>query len=96
MKAFALGLMDEPLLDAFRYPHPSPAMRRAARASLKARARLLRLAPPRLAPMLLENMPNIRSYPDGFRTEELGTFTPTCPVDLQRGNAGGRAGVSPT
>lgn len=84
VKAFSFGLMDEPLLDAFRYPHPSPALRRAARASLKARARLLRLAPPRLAPLLLEDMPNIRSYPDGFRTEGLGTFTPTCPVDLQR------------
>jgi hypothetical protein len=84
VKAFSFGLMDEPLLDAFRYPHPSPALRRAARAALRARARALRLAPPRMAPQLLEDMPNIRSYPDGYRTEELGTFTPTCPVDLRR------------
>ncbi len=84
VKAFAIGLMDEPLLDAFGYPHPAPALRRAARASLKARALALRLAPPRLAPKLLEDMANIRSYPDGYRIEELGTFAPTCPVDRQR------------
>jgi hypothetical protein len=84
VKAFSFGLMDEPLLDAFGYPHPSAATRRAARAALRARARLLRLAPPRMAPKLLEDMPNIRSYPEGYRTEELGTFTPTCPVHLQR------------
>jgi hypothetical protein len=84
VKAFSFGLMDEPLLDAFRYPHPSPAVRRAARAALRARARALRLAPPRRAPKLLEDMPNIRSYPDGYRTEELGTFVPTCPAHLQR------------
>lgn len=80
VKTFAFGLMDEPLLDAFRYPHPSPATRRASRTALRARARVLRLAPPRTRPKLLEDMPNIRSYPDGHRTEELGTFAPTCPV----------------
>jgi hypothetical protein len=80
VRRFSYAVMDEPLLDALRYPRPAPAVRRAARAALRARAAMLRLAPPRLEPLRSGDLRSIRSYPDGYRAEELGTFAPGCPV----------------
>src|SRR3954452_24819283 len=50
VRRFAYALMDDRLLDAFRYPRPSAAERAVARAGLQARARVLRIAPPRMEP----------------------------------------------
>ncbi len=80
VRRFSFAVMDDPLLDAFRYPRPSPAARRAARLALRTRAAALRLAPPRLEPLRSADLERIRSHPDGYRTDELGTFTPGCPV----------------
>lgn len=77
---FSLALMDEPLLDAFRYPHPSPRERRAAAFALRARSRLVRRLPVRTEPRFARHMPNFRSYPNGYTVSELGTFPGTCPV----------------
>lgn len=87
VKRFSYALMDEPLLRAFRYPLPSPAERAVARRLLRTRAAVLRLAPPRMTPRRAEDSGSIRSYPDGFRVEDLGTFgpAPACPVGLRRG-----------
>jgi hypothetical protein len=74
----SFALMDEPLLDAFRYPRPSPALRRLVRAGLKARAAVVRRKRPRREPVLAQDLPQVRSYPRGFAVEELGTF-PTSP-----------------
>jgi hypothetical protein len=76
VRRFGYALMDEPLLDAFRYPRPTRVERALARGALRARARLLRWAPPRKEPRLFRDMPGVRSYPDGFQVEELGTFPP--------------------
>jgi hypothetical protein len=65
------ALMDEPLLDAFGFPRPAPALRQAAERALRARARLVRLLPPRRRPVLRTQMPH-RSYPSGYVIEELG------------------------
>jgi hypothetical protein len=81
---FSRALMDEPLLDAFRYDLPSTAVRRAAAAALRARARLLRAMPPRRRPMQTFDSPRIRSYASPPDLATLGTFGPRagagCPV----------------
>jgi hypothetical protein len=76
--------MDDPLLDAFGYPHPTRVERWLARALLRARAVWLRRQPPRLAPMHARDSGNVRGYPHGYDIDALGTFTPTCPVEHRR------------
>jgi hypothetical protein len=87
----SFALMDEPLLDAFRYPRPSPALRRLARAGLRARAAVVRRKAPRLAPLLAQDLPQVRSYPTGFEVEDLGTF-PTWPAPGSGSDAAASAG----
>jgi len=65
------ALLDEPLLDALGLPHPTAAERRVVEASLRARGRALRVFPPRRdARRRTEG--RRRSYPRGWRLEELG------------------------
>jgi ER-bound oxygenase mpaB/B'/Rubber oxygenase, catalytic domain len=64
-------LLDDRLLDAFGFPHPTAAERRAVEGALRARARLVRLLPPRRKPRLRTELMR-RSYPGGYRIEELG------------------------
>jgi hypothetical protein len=68
------ALMDDALLDAFRFPHPHPAFRALVRTGLRARGRAVRLLPPRRRPLLPRDMPQVRSYPAGYRVADLGTF----------------------
>ena len=63
--------MDEPLLEAFGFPKPAPFMRKMTEASLKLRARALRLLPSRHQPVLRTEM-KPRSYPDGYQIEKIG------------------------
>jgi hypothetical protein len=65
------AVMDDGLLDAFGFPRPNPAVRSAVEAALRARARLVRLLPPRRRPRVRTAMRR-RSYPRGWRIEELG------------------------
>ncbi len=84
------ALMDEPLLAAFDYAVPPRPVRRATAAALRARARLLRVLPPRRRPMTTFDGPRIRTYSVLPDLASLGTF-PTevprpaaaagCPVD---------------
>lgn len=80
IKHFAWGLMDDPLIDAFRYRRPSRLERALSVGALKARARVVRFFPPRDTPKLARDLPNIRSYPTGYDINQLGTFPRTCPV----------------
>ncbi|NYG56634.1 oxygenase MpaB family protein [Nocardioides perillae] len=73
VEVFSRALMDEPLRSALQYDAPPAAVERLARAALRARGRLLRLAPARRRPKTIADLPWIRSYPDGFRVEDLGT-----------------------
>lgn len=65
------ALIDDRLLDAFGFPHPSRLTRRAVAAGLRLRSRAVRLLPPRRHPRLRTEMRH-RAYPNGYALEELG------------------------
>jgi hypothetical protein len=65
------ALMDEPLREAFGFRRPSKVIRAAAIGGLRARSRLVRLVPSRRRPRLRTQMRH-RSYPRGYRLDELG------------------------
>jgi len=68
---FVYALMDDRLLEAFGFPKPAATVRGLTEGSLRARSRLVRMLPERRTPRLRSQMPH-RTYPDGYRTEELG------------------------
>jgi hypothetical protein len=70
----SFALMDDPLLDAFGFPRPHPLVRALVRAALAARGRAVRVLPPRAEPRYARQLPNLRSYPDGYDIAQLGTF----------------------
>lgn len=74
-RPFIYALMDEPLLRAFGFPMPSRAMRRVVEGTLKLRARALRFFPTRRTPRLRTTIKH-RTYPKGYRIEELGPREP--------------------
>ncbi|MFS3128646.1 oxygenase MpaB family protein [Nocardioides sp. Bht2] len=80
VEIFSRSLMDEPLLDAFGYRRPPAAAVALSRGGLKVRGRLLRLFPARRGLKRIVDQPQIRSYPNGYRIEELGTFPRGCPA----------------
>ncbi len=77
VRRFARALMDDQLLDAFGYPHPSRVERALASGGLKARAAIVRRMPPRATPTYFRQMSTMRSYPDGYEVGDLGTFPTT-------------------
>ncbi|MBB6170206.1 hypothetical protein HNR23_000266 [Nocardiopsis mwathae] len=80
IRPFSMALLDDRLITAFRYPEPSRFWRVAARAGLRARAKVVRFLPPRVEPLMEKDNPNIRSYPAGFDVNRIGTFPQGCPV----------------
>ena len=74
VRRMSYALMDDPLLDAFGFPHPNPAFRALVRAGLKGRGRFVRFLPARRRPLFARDLPQIRSYPDGYDVAALGTF----------------------
>jgi hypothetical protein len=68
---FVYALMDDRLLEAFGFPRPSATMRKLVEGALRTRSRFVRLLPERGKPRLRSEMKH-RTYPDGYRTEELG------------------------
>ncbi|MFG2137956.1 oxygenase MpaB family protein [Streptomyces sp. NPDC048650] len=85
VRGASTALLDDTLLDTFRYERPAPAVRKAVRGALKLRARVVRLLPPRRKPHYARQNPEIKGYPNGFRVAGLGTFPGTrtvsgCPV----------------
>jgi ER-bound oxygenase mpaB/B'/Rubber oxygenase, catalytic domain len=82
------ALIDDRLLDAFGFPHPPPRVRSAVEAALRLRARGLRLLPPRRRPRLRPELRH-RSYPRGYRLEELG------PAGSRRGRVRARPAARP-
>ena len=99
MDRFAKALMDDPLLDAFHYRRPARWERGLATGALRLRALTVRFLPARKEPLYARQLPNIRSYPQGYDVARLGTFPPGCPVphaDLLPGGvpvASARAGL---
>jgi hypothetical protein len=80
INVFARSLMDDALLDAFGYRHPLRVVRAVSRAALRSRGRLVRFFPARTKPLHARDLPNIRTYPDGYDVTTLGTFPRGCPV----------------
>ncbi|MGG2460232.1 oxygenase MpaB family protein [Streptomyces sp. RGM 3693] len=85
VRGASLALLDDALLDAFRYDRPRPAVRTAVHTALKLRAKAVRLLPPRRAPHYARQNPEIKGYPGGYQVAELGTFPTSrrlgsCPV----------------
>jgi ER-bound oxygenase mpaB/B'/Rubber oxygenase, catalytic domain len=74
---FARALMDQPLREAFRYDAPPVLVQRLSRAGLRARGVVLRAFPARRSPKRIEDISWIRSYPNGYVLEQLGTFPST-------------------
>ena len=65
------ALLEDALIEGFGFPRPSPFMRRLVQGALRLRARLLRWMPARRHPRMRTEMRH-RSYPRGYRIEELG------------------------
>jgi hypothetical protein len=65
------ALMDEPLRDAFGFPHPPRALRTAVEASLRTRARFVALLPRRRRPRLRTRR-RTRTYGREWQLEKLG------------------------
>ncbi|MDW4574066.1 oxygenase MpaB family protein [Microbacterium sp. M3] len=80
IEVFSRSLMDPPLLRAFGYREPGRVARRLSAGALRLRARAVAVLPKRRTPLYVHDLPRIRSYPDGFDIERMGTFAPGCPV----------------
>lgn len=84
MNTFGRSFMDDALLAALQYAPPPRAVGMLARGAMRVRGRALRFFPARREPLRIQDKPNIRSYPDGFSVEELGSFPRPgvggCPV----------------
>jgi hypothetical protein len=84
VRRISFATMDDSLLDAFAFPRPSRVTRRLVRGGLKARGRMVRFLPARTQPYFARQLPQVRSYPDGYEVGRLGTFPPGCPVPPPR------------
>jgi hypothetical protein len=84
VRRISFATMDDALLDAFAFPHPTRLFRGLVRGALRARGRVVRFLPPRTEPFFARQLPQVRSYPDGYAVEELGTFPRACPVPRPR------------
>jgi hypothetical protein len=80
VRRMSIATMDPPLVDALGFAQPTRSLRTLARVGLKARGRVVRFLPPRTAPFHARQLPQIRSYPDGYDVAALGTFPTGCPV----------------
>jgi hypothetical protein len=67
------ALLDEPLLRAFRHTPPSATTHAWVRRAVRPRGRAVRLPPPRRAPHFARQNREIKSYPNGYRSADLGT-----------------------
>lgn len=72
--AVSRALMDDALLAALHYDAPSRAMVALSRGALRARGLVARLLPARRTPVHVADLPWVRSYPGGYRVDDLGTF----------------------
>ena len=82
MEVFSRALMDDPLLAAFRYRRPpDPRWCVPHRAGLRVAGPGSRPCCPRgRGPCTSATRRRMRSYPDGYEIEALGTFPRGCPV----------------
>jgi hypothetical protein len=77
------ALMDDRLREAVGFPRPAPFVVRTVEGALRARARAVRLLPPRRRPKLRTRLRH-RTYPDGYSIEALGPIPPEPSEELPR------------
>ena len=65
------ALLDDAMLDAFRFPRPLPGVRGMIRGMLALRGRIVRWLPPRSEPDFFTSRPN-RTHPRGYEIGSLG------------------------
>ena len=82
--ALLRALMDDHLLEAFNYKKPSTPVVLLAHKLMRLRARIVALKSPRMVPKGLADFREVRSYPNGFSLDELGTFPLGCPVPSEK------------
>lgn len=95
VRGAAMALLDDSLLETFRYEQPRPVVRRLVEGALRTRARVVRLLPPRRKPHFARQNPEIKGYPgypEGYDLADIGTFpgrsgkgAGTCPVPHGKG-----------
>jgi hypothetical protein len=90
VRRISFATMDAPLLDAFGFPQPTRTLRVLVRGALKARGRVVRFLPARTEPRFARDLPQVRSYPDGYAVADLGTF----PVPHPRAGRDGNVATS--
>ncbi|MFN6535740.1 MAG: oxygenase MpaB family protein [Nostoc sp. EkiNYC01] len=71
LKPLVYALLDDPMLDAFGFEHPSQLLRTAIASILKLRGLTLRFLPPHQQSQFFSDSP-IRSYPNGYEIANLG------------------------
>jgi|SRR5690625_869000 len=79
-RKFSMAILDDSLIETFRYEKPSKAWRKGADIAMKLRAKVVRRMKPREEPLWASDNPNIRSYPNGYHPSGIGTFPAGCPV----------------
>jgi hypothetical protein len=62
------------------YREPAHWERDLATGALRLRALTVRFLPARKEPLYARQLPNVRSYPQGYDVARLGTFPPGCPM----------------
>ncbi|MEU7154306.1 oxygenase MpaB family protein [Streptomyces sp. NPDC045456] len=80
VRGASMALLDDALLNAFRYERPGPAVRAAVHGALWLRAKSVRLLPPRRRPHYARQNPEIKGYPNGYTIAGLGTFPQNRPA----------------
>ncbi|MGV9498375.1 oxygenase MpaB family protein [Streptomyces sp. NPDC003642] len=73
LRTTTLALLDDSLLEAFRYTPPSALTRAWVRRAVRLRGRAVRLLPPRSAPHFARQNREIKGYPNGYELADLGT-----------------------
>ena len=86
------AVMDEPLLEAFRYDDPGKLARTLVRGALRLRAEVVKSLPPKESVAFFSEG-NVKSYSNGFRIKELGTFKHPKPGEAGLNGAGPNLGA---
>lgn len=80
VRVFVLSMMDEDLCRAFGYTRPPSWAVTLCRSLVRLRGRVVRWFPVRRRPFYAHQLSYVRTYPGGYRVEDLGTF-PRSPED---------------
>lgn len=75
------AILDDPLIDALGFQRPTAVERKAAELALRSRGRAVRLLPPRKKPRRRVDQKH-RSYPNGWKMEDLGPAEQTEAPEL--------------